>query len=224
MNCPRCKHGSTRLDEGFCCGNCFATFLADGATASAEPLVREVTAGCFEVRRRVGVDRGAVVMLDERFRAYHESFYRFVEATSVTPFSAPALDRGLAAVLVAMTRLGDPALTPPDAVKRIADIQERGVAMLRQIAKRAAEEQAGRAEADQARIAEEIERIGHSNGRGSSHVRVLCWKTARTKDVPAPPIDVERGNSGTSLQRYGDGTSEPVARSQADLREPLARL
>ncbi len=63
MNCPRCKHGSTRLDAGFCCGNCFATFLADGATASAEPLVREVTAGCFEVRRRVGVDRGAVVML-----------------------------------------------------------------------------------------------------------------------------------------------------------------
>ncbi len=98
----------------------------------------------------------------ERFRAYHESFYRFVEATSVTPFSAPALDRGLAAVLVAMTRLGDPALTPPDAVKRIEEVQKRGLAALQQIAKRAADEQAGRSEADQARIAEELERIGRN--------------------------------------------------------------
>ena len=33
----------------------------------------------------------------ERFAAYHESFYRSVEATSVTPFSPRALDKGLAA-------------------------------------------------------------------------------------------------------------------------------
>ena len=31
----------------------------------------------------------------ERFAAYHQSFYRSVEATSVTPFSPRALDRGL---------------------------------------------------------------------------------------------------------------------------------
>ena len=36
----------------------------------------------------------------ERFTAYHETFYRGVEATSVTPFSSRALDRGLAAVTV----------------------------------------------------------------------------------------------------------------------------
>jgi ATP-dependent helicase YprA (DUF1998 family) len=40
----------------------------------------------------------------ERFEAWHESFYRQVEATSVTPFSPRALDRGLAAVLVALAR------------------------------------------------------------------------------------------------------------------------
>jgi hypothetical protein len=51
----------------------------------------------------------------ERFAAYHESFYRHVEATSVTPFSGPALDRGLAGTLVAMARLGEPALTAPSA-------------------------------------------------------------------------------------------------------------
>ena len=48
----------------------------------------------------------------ERFSAWHESFYRSVEATSVTPFSPRAIDRGIAAVTVALARLGHPQLTP----------------------------------------------------------------------------------------------------------------
>src|SRR5690606_36192521 len=40
----------------------------------------------------------------ERFPAYHASFYRNVEATSVTPFSPRALDRALAPAIVAMCR------------------------------------------------------------------------------------------------------------------------
>ncbi len=56
---------------------------------------------CFNVRKPR--DRSHF----ERFAAYHESFYRYVEATSLTPFSGPAIDRGLAGMLVAMTRLGD---------------------------------------------------------------------------------------------------------------------
>jgi len=54
----------------------------------------------------------------ERFSAYHESFYRYVEATSLTPFSARALDRGLAALLVTMIRLDDPDMTASDAVMK----------------------------------------------------------------------------------------------------------
>ena len=49
----------------------------------------------------------------ERFAAFHESFYRSVEATSVTPFSPRALDRGLAGTLVALARLGHAPMTPP---------------------------------------------------------------------------------------------------------------
>jgi hypothetical protein len=49
----------------------------------------------------------------EHFQAYHEAFYANVEATSVTPFSLPALERGLAGALVALTRLGLPELIPP---------------------------------------------------------------------------------------------------------------
>lgn len=40
----------------------------------------------------------------ERFRSYHESFYRFVEPTGATPFSKPARERALHAVLTAMIR------------------------------------------------------------------------------------------------------------------------
>jgi len=70
----------------------------------------------------------------ERFSAYHNSFYRFVEAMSVTPFSGPALDRGLAGTFVALTRLLDPALTRPKSVMDIETnlaVAERAVAALR---------------------------------------------------------------------------------------------
>ena len=49
----------------------------------------------------------------ERFAAYHQSFYRSVEVTSVTPFSPRALDRALAGTIVAMARQGHGPMTPP---------------------------------------------------------------------------------------------------------------
>lgn len=52
----------------------------------------------------------------EQFRVFHSSFYRSVEATSVTPFAPRALDRALAAVVVAAARHCDPSLTPSPAV------------------------------------------------------------------------------------------------------------
>ena len=57
----------------------------------------------------------------ERFRHYHETFYRSVEAGSVTPFAARALDRGFAGALVAHARHGDHALTPPRGAERIGE-------------------------------------------------------------------------------------------------------
>ena len=56
----------------------------------------------------------------EQFRAFHMSFYRAVEATSVTPFAPRALDRALAATLVAALRHGEPDLTPNKSAERIA--------------------------------------------------------------------------------------------------------
>lgn len=68
---------------------------------------------CFNVRRPR--DRSHY----ERFVAYHQSFYRYVEATSLTPFSGPALERGLAGTLLAMTRLGHSVMTAPTAAMDI---------------------------------------------------------------------------------------------------------
>jgi ATP-dependent helicase YprA (DUF1998 family) len=53
----------------------------------------------------------------EQFGQFYRSFYRAVEATSVTPWAARALDRALAAIVVAAARHIDPSLTPDTAVK-----------------------------------------------------------------------------------------------------------
>ena len=47
----------------------------------------------------------------EQFKQYHESYYKYVEPTGVTPFSKPARDRALHAVIIAMMRLLEPELT-----------------------------------------------------------------------------------------------------------------
>jgi len=55
----------------------------------------------------------------ERFTAFHESFYRDVEAASITPFSARAVDRGLAGLIVGLVRHLGPSMAPAEAVTRI---------------------------------------------------------------------------------------------------------
>jgi hypothetical protein len=57
----------------------------------------------------------------ERFCAYHESFYRAVEATSVTPFSLQTLDRGMVGTLISMLRHGIMDLEPARGVMQIRE-------------------------------------------------------------------------------------------------------
>jgi len=59
----------------------------------------------------------------ERFTAFHESFYRAVEATSVTPFSPRALDRALAASLIALCRQQNAKLTQATAAQDILRVR-----------------------------------------------------------------------------------------------------
>lgn len=50
----------------------------------------------------------------EQFKAYHESFYKYVEPTGVTPFSKPARDRALHAIVISLLRYLEPTLLNED--------------------------------------------------------------------------------------------------------------
>ncbi len=73
----------------------------------------------------------------ERFGAYHASFYRAVEATSVTPFSARALERAAAAVAVALARHGMPSLTPAAGAGQVEAVRKDLAFVAEEMAERA---------------------------------------------------------------------------------------
>jgi hypothetical protein len=98
----------------------------------------------IQATSRVGRDRArpglVVTILDvsrprdrshyERFRHVHETFYRGVEAGSVTPFSPRAMDRALPATLVALSRHSVPQLAPPTGATHVTRSKEDLAALL----------------------------------------------------------------------------------------------
>lgn len=73
----------------------------------------------------------------ERFEHYHETFYKHVEALSVTPFSARALDRGLSGVMVALMRLWEARLNANLKAGELQDTDPLMPAVFAQLAARA---------------------------------------------------------------------------------------
>lgn len=63
----------------------------------------------------------------EQFKQYHESFYRYVEPTGATPFSKPARDRSLKALLVAMIRNAEPTLRSEKDASKFTVEQYEGI-------------------------------------------------------------------------------------------------
>ena len=74
----------------------------------------------------------------ERFGRYHQTFYRNVEPTSVTPFSPRALDRALASAVVALARHQIAALGPARGASAIVDNSEQSQNIADQFGERAA--------------------------------------------------------------------------------------
>ena len=79
----------------------------------------------------------------ERFENYHASFYRGVEATSVTPFSPRALDRALPGALVGFCRLGRSEMTPPLGAMEILTSRGKLTALAERFAQRAMNHKTG---------------------------------------------------------------------------------
>ncbi|MFJ3287733.1 helicase-related protein [Streptomyces sp. NPDC086669] len=61
----------------------------------------------------------------ENFLHFHSALYREVESTSVTPFSARARERGLHAVIVALTRIMVPEARPNEAAGDVESYEHR---------------------------------------------------------------------------------------------------
>ena len=95
----------------------------------------------------------------EHFEAYHRSFYRFVEATSVTPFSGPALDRGFVGALTAMIRFANSALTSGKGAMMLPKYRELANTLVDVIATRGAE-QPGLDHAASERRRDELKKVG----------------------------------------------------------------
>ena len=136
----------------------------------------------------------------ERFRHYHETFYRSVEAASVTPFSARALDRGFAGALVGLARHAEAKLTPPKGAQDIADVRA-------ELERRLLEWFAGRAAQQPfADEAEHEERRSDVRGRVTDLLDSWC---AVVEDYRAENVPVQ-------YQKYERGGGQPLLREMLD--------
>ena len=96
----------------------------------------------------------------ERFVSYHESFYREVEATSVTPFSGQTLDRALVATLIAMVRHDIDEMEPPLGVMELHDNRPAAETVLQWLIGRARGHRDWYDDTAESRIADLVQRRG----------------------------------------------------------------
>jgi len=118
----------------------------------------------------------------ERFIHYHDTFYRQVEATSVTPFSARARDRALPAVLVSYVRQADPRLSQErDAMS--FDPTDPGVVGIVDGLVQRAREVSGRYEVGEETRQMLLNRLGEWDELSSDHNRPLRYSSRGMKQA-----------------------------------------
>jgi hypothetical protein len=129
----------------------------------------------------------------ERFDVYHRTFYRSVEATSVTPFSPRALDRALTAALVGVCRLSIGKLTPFNGA---ASVQTHYTA-IQELAKIFGRRALGH----------DVEK--ESNGEGAEiEAYVINRANALLADWVKIVLDKLKENVGLNYQKFEDGVSQ----------------
>jgi hypothetical protein len=174
----------------------------------------------------------------ERFGAWHECYYRHVEAMSLTPFSAPALDRGFAGALLAMARHLGPAMQPSEGVMEV----EAGHAVvdraIEALAQRAGREQVGMDLRAHEEMVETLRRQGRSlldawvtlvrASREGAGAR--CWspfdKGHQGKPLLFSALEKEPPPKGTDDARFAAPTSMRDVEATTHIwveRRPLSR-
>lgn len=128
----------------------------------------------------------------EKFPSFHSALYREVESTSVTPFSSRARDRGLHAVIVALTRLMIPQAADNDAAGRVDDFVD---------------------EIESVVIPSILDRVHHVNERERESTERHCadfveWWLAEAQDHPGLVYEAKRRTAQQALLASFDDESE----------------
>lgn len=129
----------------------------------------------------------------ETFEHYHATFYRHVEALSVTPFADRALDRGLTAILIGLIRALDDAANANDGARSIRS-SDRSVDQAVQAIIRRVSSVTG--EPAQAQSVEELlrRRLDALEGRQAKHGAYLTYEDRGENQVPLLRKDSESGD------------------------------
>ncbi|WP_283353869.1 helicase-related protein [Rhodococcus sp. IEGM 1305] len=128
----------------------------------------------------------------EKFPSFHSALYREVESTSVTPFSARARDRGLHAVIVALTRLMIPSASDNEAAARIIDFVDDVRAQI---------------------VPAILDRVGQIDVRERAATASHCeefidWWLSEANEHPDLCYEKKRGSSGAALMVGFDDESD----------------
>jgi hypothetical protein len=125
----------------------------------------------------------------ERFRQYHSTLYRGVEAVSATPFSSRARDRALRPTFTALARLSQEDWMPELAASRFDPTRAAVAGMSREFRRRA-EAIAGQA------VAEEVEQalkgVGDEWGEYAQHALRYGWRSPDPENQPEEDVLLQR--------------------------------
>ena len=83
----------------------------------------------------------------ETFRQFHEAIYRYVEPTSVTPFSLPVSERAIHALAIALIRCFEPELRDRPGVGPSTEVQQKIYEIIRRRVEQVAVDELGRTDA-----------------------------------------------------------------------------
>lgn len=147
----------------------------------------------------------------EAFRTWHETLYREVEATSVTPFSSRARDRALRAVLVSLSRHLVPSLSNDPA---LGDAEAAVTELITRIVERAKSVEPEEADATQEQLDSVVEDWASRSGITKYHDD---WK-------PASALMISAERAATMVAAKRDiGRSWPVPSSMRNV-EPTTKV
>jgi hypothetical protein len=124
----------------------------------------------------------------ERFESYHETFYRSVEATSVTPFSPRAIDRALAGVVVGLVRQRFSKLTAPRGAGEIWSLGDVDEALVRTAF--------GARAANHARLEPPVSEELRKNVEGRAQKLISFWKTIAEQQASLGGLQYQREVDG----------------------------